>query len=197
MISTSLRSEVPSFKVCICGQQGVGKTAMLNRRTSGVFNSDYRPTIAAAFASVNETVNDRTVVLNVWDTAGQEKYQNMMPLYFRNVACVILVLDVSAPHSWEFVKRWLDAELQAINPRPFVVVAANKTDLQAVIDMQAVDEWAKGLGFPVFLTSAFNGTQIKELFQEIADRLVLTHPVRLKPNTQQLQGNRAQGSSCC
>jgi small GTP-binding protein len=197
MISTSRRSELPAFKVCICGQQGVGKTAILNRRTSGVFNSDYRPTIAAAFASVNETVNGRPIVLNVWDTAGQEKYQNMMPLYFRNVACVVLVLDASAPPSWEFVKRYIDTELQGINPRPLVVVAANKTDVQAAIDGEALEEWAKGLGFPIFFTSAYNGTQIKELFQGIAERLVGAQSERSKPDGQQLQGSREQDGPCC
>jgi signal recognition particle receptor subunit beta len=121
----------------------------------------------------------------------------MMPLYFRNVACVILVLDVSAPHSWEFVKRWIDTELQGINPRPLVFVAANKTDLQALIDMAAVRDWALGLHFPIFLTSAYSGTEISELFHAIAESLALTHTIRLKPNTQQLQGNRGAEGSCC
>jgi small GTP-binding protein len=129
MITNALRAESPGFKVCICGQQGVGKTALLNRRTSGVVNADDRPTIAAAFATLMEKVSDATISLSVWDTAGQGKYQHMMPLYFRNVACVILVLDVAAPPSRDFVKRWIDTELPGICPRRVLSLCLNKIDL--------------------------------------------------------------------
>jgi small GTP-binding protein len=196
MISNSLRNESPGFKVCICGQQGVGKTAMLNRRTSGVFNADYRPTIAAAFATVMEKVNDKTISLSVWDTAGQEKYQNMMPLYFRNVACVILVLDVTAPPSWDFVKRWAGTELPGIRPRPILFLCLNKTDLKPTIDIEAIEEWAQQRDIPLFRTSASTGDNIAELFREVAATLATRKRSKSESMSEQLEGD-AQPHKCC
>jgi small GTP-binding protein len=195
MRSGSLGTESLAFKVCICGQQGVGKTALVNRRTSGAFHADYRPTIAGAFAAVTETYDDKTVVLNVWDTAGQEKYQNMMPLYFRNSACVVVVLDISNAISWDFVKRWIATELPAINPRPIVIVCANKTDLPAAQDMTEIDDWAKELGYPVFHTSALTGADVAVLVHEMA-RLLVTGRMRTSPTTERIEGG-GSGSKCC
>ena len=87
-------NEPESFKVCIIGESGAGKTSLLNRYITGMFTDDYKPTISASFMAAHEIVGDHTITLNIWDTAGQEKFQSMMPLYMRNVDCVLLVFDV-------------------------------------------------------------------------------------------------------
>lgn len=168
MLFNSPQSDAAAFKVCICGQQGVGKTALLNRRITGAFTDDYRPTIAAAFATVTETVHNKPVILNVWDTAGQEKYQSMMPLYFRNVSCMLLVMDVSDPKSWEFIRRWTETELVTIVPKPIVVICLNKSDLESVVDIPAIAEWASRANYPIYHTSAYSGVNVNEVFRKIA-----------------------------
>jgi small GTP-binding protein len=197
-LAQSLRAETPSFKVCICGSNGVGKTALLHRRITRCFLTDYRPTIAAAFATVMESVATTKVLLNVWDTAGQEKYQSMMPLYYRSVACVLLVVDVTSPPSWEFAKRWVDCDLAAITPRPFVLIAANKSDLEADPGFQSgVIEWARQMQFPTFTTSATTGTAVDELFLEIARVLLERRNERPRPVNEVLTQMNEEESSCC
>jgi small GTP-binding protein len=196
MISESLRAKSPGYKVCICGQQGVGKTALLNRRTSGVFNSDYRPTIAAAFATVQEEVNSKPISLNVWDTAGQEKYQSMMPLYFRSVSCVILVLDVTSPPSWAFVKRWVDTDLTSIRPTPLLFLCLNKKDLPPVVEIPKIETWAGDLGIRVFHTSASTGDNITDLFHAVASDLANGRLSKAEIERQTLEAGNADGKCC-
>jgi hypothetical protein len=66
-------SDAPTFNVCICGRQSVGKTAVLHWRPTSSFLREDRPTVASAFATVMESATNPTVLLNVWDSAGQEK----------------------------------------------------------------------------------------------------------------------------
>jgi small GTP-binding protein len=169
---------------------------MLNRRTSGVFNTDYRPTIAAAFATVSENIDGEIVSLNVWDTAGQEKYQNMMPLYFRQVACVILVLDITSPASVDFVKHWVDTELPGIQPKPLLFLCTNKTDLDPAINVAEFEKWAEELQFPLYRTSANTGANIGELFHAIAAALAERKVNRREVDGQQIEGE-GNGSKCC
>jgi small GTP-binding protein len=197
-LGQSLRTETPSFKVCICGAIGVGKTALLHRRIARCFLTDYRPTIAAAFATVMESVAANKVHLNVWDTAGQEKYQSMMPLYYRSVACVLLVLDVTSRPSWEFAKHWVECDFLGITPRPCVVIAANKSDLDPDPRFESdVVEWAREMEFPMFITSATTGTAVDEVFLEIARELVERRATRPKPMSESLTPVSEEESNCC
>jgi small GTP-binding protein len=197
-LAQSLRTETPSFKVCICGSNGVGKTALLHRHITRCFLTDYRPTIAAAFATVMEPVAATKVLLNVWDTAGQEKYQSMMPLYYRSVACVLLVVDVTSPASWEFARRWAECDLLAITPRPFVLLAANKADLAPDPAFQAgVADWARQMQFPTFATSATTGAAVDELFLEIARVLLERRSERPRPVSEALTHVGDEEPRCC
>lgn len=195
MLNTG-QNDASGFKVCICGQQGVGKTALLNRRITGEFVEDYRPTIAASFATVTETVHNKPVVLNVWDTAGQEKYQSMMPLYFRNVACVVLVLDVSSPSSWDFIKKWIDTELVGIIPRPLIVVCMNKSDLPSA-DLDPIAQWASEGCYPIYHTSARTGTNVNALFKKIATILVDDFYDKQMPTQFVLSSATEKRRQCC
>jgi small GTP-binding protein len=184
--------------VCICGAIDVGKTALLHRRLVRCFLADHRPTVAAAFATVMESVAMSKVHLNVWDTAGQERYQSMMPLYYRSVGCVLLVLDVTSPPSWEFAKHWAECDLLGITPRPFVVIAANKSDLDPDPACESnVAEWAQQMEFPMFITSATTGTAVDEVFQAIARELLERRSVRPKPVSEAIVSVSAEESNCC
>jgi small GTP-binding protein len=196
MLSPVHRVEGRTFKVCICGQQSVGKTAILHRRLSGSFSQDYLPTIASGFGTVVETVGDQPVTLNIWDTAGQEKYQSMMPLYLRNCECVILVLDFTAPASWDFVKTWLDADLLSIQPRPLVFICVNKADLDPAIDLDDLTDWASDLDYRIYQTSAFSGAGITQLFGDVATGLMNKKSERPVGKTEAID-DEAGARGCC
>jgi small GTP-binding protein len=190
--------DTPSFKLCICGHHGVGKTALLHRRITSNFLAAYRPTIAASFATVIESVDNTKVILNIWDTAGQETYQSMMPLYFRAVKCVLLVVDVTNSASWDFTKRWVDHDLIGIAPRPLVFLATNKSDLEPDPRFQTeISNWAKGMAFPTFATSAVEGTGIDELFLAMAKALLATKLLRPTPMNEVLSIGPQDQSNCC
>jgi small GTP-binding protein len=197
-MSNGLRQDSLSFKVCICGHPGVGKTAVLHRRITASFLTDYRPTVAAAFATVMESIDSSKVLLNIWDTAGQEKYQSMMPLYFRGVSLILLVVDVTSPPSWEFAKRWVDSELAGITPRPIVFVVANKADLgQDSRFASEVIEWTQRMRFQRYSTSAVTGSGVSELFMDVARALLEKRMDRRAPANDMFVRPTEDQDSCC
>ena len=171
-----ISDEPQSFKVCIVGQSGAGKTSILNRYITGSFMTDYKPTISASFMASHEIIGDHTVTLNIWDTAGQEKFQSMMPLYLRNVDCVVLIFDILNPSSWDYVHKWILEQYDEIRPQPIVAVCANKCDCEGTFDIQVIEnELKSGIGEVkttlFFRTSALTGTNITTVFNSIANTL--------------------------
>ncbi|EAX93644.1 small GTP-binding protein, putative [Trichomonas vaginalis G3] len=184
-----------NFKVCIIGEEGVGKTAILNRYITGAFVSNYKPTIAAAFMSAHEIVGDHTVTLNIWDTAGQEKYQSMMPLYLRNVDCVILVCDVIKPTSAQYVERWIEQEFPSIRPAPILLVCINKSDCQQSYNTQNLEESMKEKGIKVFFTSSLNGNNIAAVFNTVGTALD-EESARRRPEVRKIR-TKNESEGCC
>jgi small GTP-binding protein len=197
MISGTHSADPNTYKLCICGQQGVGKTAILHRRLSGAFMSDYMATIAAGFGTVLETIGDHNITLNIWDTAGQEKYQSMMPLYLRNCDGVVLVIDITSTSSWDFVKNWIEIDLEGLRPKPLVLICVNKADLPPVLDVDEVTEWASELGYRVYQTSALSGAGILQLFLDVASALVNRRSDRPVGRSEPIPEKSESSSGCC
>jgi len=202
MLPAAMRSsrdneEFPSFKVCICGEESVGKTALLNRYVTGSFHPGYRPTIAASFISSQEIVDYHVVILNIWDTAGQEKYQSMMPLYLRNADVVILVLDVTKLSSFRYVCKWYEVEYPNLHPHPTVYICANKSDLDPAFDTSQIGEWAQSNQLSLFHTSALSGVNVPALFKKIAQDMNSERLIKNKKKTSLSNPKENESRSCC
>jgi 50S ribosomal subunit-associated GTPase HflX len=122
-----------------------------------------------------------------------------MPLFFRGVACLLLVIDASSTSSWDFAKRMAETELVALDPKPIIFVALNKIDLGDMIEEQTIREWAQAAGFGFYRTSALTGDGVNDVFRAIADALVEAavpdkHKAKVKLQEVQLIGNSPK---CC
>ncbi|MHA2361040.1 MAG: Rab family GTPase, partial [Candidatus Thorarchaeota archaeon] len=88
------------FKVVVLGEGAVGKTAIVTRFSHGFFRTDYKTTIGSQFAVKNIDVDSqdrerRTVKLQIWDVAGQSRFQILRPMYYRGSSGGVLVFDVT------------------------------------------------------------------------------------------------------
>ena len=70
-------------KICILGDSGVGKSSLVQRFVHNTFTVGNESTIGASYLSKTIVVGDRTIKFNIWDTAGQEKYRALAPMYYR------------------------------------------------------------------------------------------------------------------
>jgi small GTP-binding protein len=88
------------YKIALIGPEASGKTALMMRALKDTFTTDHSPTIGVDFYIFNsdgtEHSGDQEAdKLQVWDTAGQDKYRSIVSLYYRGASAVILVTDLS------------------------------------------------------------------------------------------------------
>jgi small GTP-binding protein len=118
----------PTFKVVFLGESGCGKTSIICRFIDTTFSSTLVPTVGCAARTVAYTYQDRELSLLLWDTAGQELYRSLTPIYYRNSAAAVIVFDITARGTFDQVQGWI-TELQSIVRDVVMVICGNKTDL--------------------------------------------------------------------
>ncbi|XP_059148842.1 ras-related protein Rab-22A-like [Physella acuta] len=160
-------------KVCLLGESGVGKSSIVMRFVADKFKNALESTIGASFMTKTIFLDDNTYKFQIWDTAGQEKYRALAPMYYRGSAAAIIVYDVTRETSFHAVKGWVH-ELQRHGPSKIVIaIAGNKCDLEDLREVREKDaqEYAKEIGAIFCETSAMTAVNIAELFDAIAKLL--------------------------
>ncbi len=166
------------FKVVVLGEGAVGKTAIVTRFSHGFFRTDYKTTIGSQFAVKNIEIpsihgNPLTVKLQIWDVAGQSRFQILRPMYYRGSSGGLLVYDVSRRRTFIVLEEWLDELRTAIGKEIPLVLVANKTDLpDRVVAPSEGREFADAHGMPYVESSAKTGEGILDVFEQLGTTLV-------------------------
>lgn len=159
-------------KVVFVGDTGVGKTSIIYAQ-SRMSIDGLQATVAASSTPIRVTCRGKEAVLNVWDTAGQDDYRLLVPLYAQYSQVAVVVYDVTRKETFDNVEGWLKY-LDEAAPVPKVFLVGNKTDLAIGPDMDPVpDEEVERLvqekGLSHYRTSAVTGQNIDFLFHGIAE----------------------------
>eukprot|EP01089_Gocevia_fonbrunei_P013153 TRINITY_DN328_c0_g2_i1.p2 TRINITY_DN328_c0_g2~~TRINITY_DN328_c0_g2_i1.p2 ORF type:complete len:104 (-),score=13.90 TRINITY_DN328_c0_g2_i1:403-714(-) len=91
------------FKILIIGDSGVGKSALLLRFADDSYTESYISTIGVDFKIRTVKVDDKTVKLQIWDTAGQEKFRTIISSYYRGAHGIIVAFDTTDEVSFNHV----------------------------------------------------------------------------------------------
>lgn len=169
MIERPFDQELPK-KVILLGNSGVGKTSLFNRWTNNTFDAGAHPTIGASNTFKAVDLDQRVVKITLWDTAGQEQFRAITPLYIRGAKCAVLVTEPTV-ESFESLHGWMSMLRETISEQIGVLLAVNKSDLKDPWDdeeLTALIETHKQSFGGVFAVSAKNGTNVDLLFQEAA-----------------------------
>lgn len=150
-----------SFKIVLLGESSVGKTSILYRFTNDDFIESQIPTIGMAFSKKVVERNNMRISLEIWDTAGQEKYRKIAPIYYRNAQGVIIVIDLTRGDGIDEAKKWLDEVEEYLNQDSVKFLVGNKSDLIDDIRIEKeAEEFAKQRGMSYLSVSAKNGVNI-------------------------------------
>lgn len=184
------------FKICTIGSHSVGKTAIIHRYANGIFSASPLPTIETVITPRSVMVDGKSIKLNVWDTAGQERFKSTVPIYLRDVHCIILVFDLTVAETWEQTKDWIETQLGNFEIKPLIVICANKSDLDPVVSEDEISAYAKQNDFQYFLTSAATGKGIKDLFMYISRTLMVKFPQEIGESQSTLVDTSNQKGKC-
>jgi small GTP-binding protein len=175
-------------KLVLLGEMNSGKTSLVYRLVKNSFHERMEPTIGAAFVVKNLLVDGVQIKLEIWDTAGQDRYRSLAPMYYRGAAAAILVYDITRRSSFEAMRKWVQ-ELQkqsCSSPNLILALAGNKCDLPSSREIEQSDlekyvaELRKetkqnGKDDDTFIAlecSAKSGQNVNELFTEICRKLI-------------------------
>jgi small GTP-binding protein len=164
--SDPLAKQRISFKVVLLGDSGVGKTSLITRWTTGAFSKGTSPTVGANHQRKRLTIEGREVDLFLWDTAGQEQFQALTPLYARCAAVAILTTSIVETASFTNIDRWIDLLQSAADELPPIVLAVNKIDLRDGAQKSRDEiqrEYQKRFA-GIFFVSAFTDEEVENMF---------------------------------
>jgi len=168
-------SKVPGCKVVLLGDSGVGKTCIISRYISGTFDENSATTNGASYCSknVNYEKLGKNLLLDIWDTAGQEKYKALTKFFYKDAAVCILVYDITRKETFDNLKNFWYSQLKENSGSNVVLgVAGNKCDLYESEEVKESEarQFAEEIGAIFELTSAQNNTGINELFFEVGNK---------------------------
>jgi small GTP-binding protein len=131
-------------KVVLTGPAGVGKTTLC-RCLCGEFSGPCFPTVSAASFEISRPGPDgRPIDVVVWDTAGQEIYLSLLPLYFRGASLILLVYSVADEQSFRALDRWLGQARGTSTAG--VVLIGNKSDQEQKVPTADAQRYAGEIG---------------------------------------------------
>jgi small GTP-binding protein len=159
-------SSVRQAKVVFVGDTQVGKTAIINRFMENT--QPALPTVGANSISCQVALPDGTVHLQVWDTAGQEVYKCLLPIYARGAKVAVVVFDLTNPDTLSNISEWMTFIKEFVDPSN-VIIVGNKSDLPTTVSNHAISSLKAEYNKRYFQTSALTGDGIEYLFLGIAE----------------------------
>ena len=148
------------IKVIILGSIGVGKTCLITRYNTGKFIENLPSTQGANYVQIKKIINNKEYIFNLWDTAGQEKYNSLTKTFAKGAKIVILVYSIIDKDSFKSLNKWLDLVIQANGKNGYSIgVAGNKSDLYKEKD---VIPDSKGKEYAKKINALFKATSAKE-----------------------------------
>jgi len=159
------------FKYILVGDTGVGKSCLLYQFSGKRFEENTLTTVGVDFHPCMVKVNGKRVKLQIWDTAGQEKFRTITRSYYRGVAGVILAYDITRRSSFEALRSWVDdIREQTANPNVAIMLVGCKNDLESKREV-SIDEgraFADSHGLLFMETSAKTAMNVETAFEEVA-----------------------------
>ena len=163
-------------KVVLIGEMGVGKTCIIEQFISNDFNQDQDSNITAQFCKKDfEFPGGEKITLDIWDTAGQEKFRALTRIFYKNAKAVIIVYSITNKQTFDEAKNyWYDQVKQHCDSGVIIAIAANKCDLyeQRQVEDEEGEKFAKNVGAFFASTSAKNDSGITNLFENIAMKML-------------------------
>jgi small GTP-binding protein len=162
-----------NFKFILIGASGVGKTSLLKRLIDDQFAQETPSTIGVEYVATVVEVDGQPVKLQIWDTAGQEKFRSIAKSYFRHSVGVILVFDIASRRTFDELGPWLSDVHQLCDQNAAVTLIGNKLDLagQRAVTTADAQVFASNHQLTYIETSARGGDNVVEAFHR-ATRLV-------------------------
>lgn len=163
------------FRLILIGQSTVGKSSLLRQFKEGEYFPDISLTVGVDFHAKMIRVNGHPIKMQLWDTAGQDRFRAIVKAYYRNAVGGLLVFDITNRDSFRSLEEWYDEVMKIADPhKPVFVLVGNKTDQdkQRQVTREEGEWFARNHGMDYTETSAKSGKNVEEAFHTLAENIL-------------------------
>lgn len=163
------------FNVMTLGNSTVGKTSFILMLVEGTFTDIHLATYGIDYKSKTLTLpNKKSYKVNIYDTAGQERYQSISLNTIKNADGIILMYDITNKSSFDSISNWMKGIKEIKGDNFPIVLIGNKCDLEStrVISKEKGEELANLYKISFFETSNKNKVNIEQSFSEIVNIII-------------------------
>ncbi|KYK26285.1 MAG: hypothetical protein AYK23_03180 [Candidatus Proteinoplasmatales archaeon SG8-5] len=165
-------------KVCLLGDNAVGKTSLVRKYVYDTFDDKYIATIGTKTVKKELEVDyfgkQLNLTLMIWDIIGQKEYRRMQAMSFEGTSGALMVSDMTRPETLESLRDYWVPEFQKVAGNVPIVFLANKADLvdEATFDPADMSQLAEKTESTYLPTSAKTGENVENAFIEMGKAIV-------------------------
>ena len=164
------------FKIIIIGNSNVGKTSLIHRFIDNKYNEKHLATLGCNFHMKTISINEKIIKIQIWDTAGMEKYQSITKSYYRGAQACLIVFDITNRESFDSIGNWIENFNNFSNPNieKIIILIGNKCDLgiDRKINFEEAENFSRVNNLFYYETSAKEDININEVFHFLGNELL-------------------------
>ena len=187
------------YKILLLGDSSVGKTCFLMRYTDNTYQEIHMSTIGIdnKFKDV-ELEDGKKVKIQIWDTAGQDRFRSITRNYYKGANGIVLIFDVTNKKSYENVKNWVKQIKEEVSSRVTIILVANKIDdvNHRIVTKEEGEKIANECGLMFFECSAKTGENIEHAFNELVKKTVENYS-KVGQGGEKIKKKKNSKKGCC
>ena len=193
-----VEEELPLYKILLLGDSTVGKTCFLLRFTDDTFVDLHMTTIGLDYRLKTMILDNHKIVkVQLWDTAGQDKYRAITRNYYKGAKGIILIYDITNIKTFQNIKKWINEIKEEISDTITIVLIGNKIDneKERKISEEQGQKLANDYNVTFFEASAKTGEGVDKSVFYLVQKMVETDPEVNKRGKKLKIKNKKK--SCC
>ena len=188
------------YKILLLGDSEVGKSCFLMRYADNVFVDNYITTIGLDYKLKYIQLDSGQVIkVQLWDTAGQDRYRTIAKNYYKGSHGILLLYDVTKTSSFENIREWIKDIREEVYEKTIIFLIGNKIDIkdQIKIKTEEAQKLAEEFNIPFFEASAKSGENVDEIFKALYKKISEVYVDIQQEGGTKLSKKNKKSKKCC
>ena len=188
------------YKILLLGDSEVGKSCFLMRYSDNIFVENYITTIGLDYKlKYVQLDSGETIKVQLWDTAGQDRYRTIAKNYYKGSHGILLLYDITKENSFENIREWVQNIREEVYEKAIIFLIGNKIDKknERKITTEQGQKLADEYNLPFFEASAKSGENVEEIFKNLYKKISEVYVDMQKEKGGKLNPNSKKRIKCC
>lgn len=174
---SGMKAKKVKSKICLIGEKAVGKTSLIRRYVTNMFDDRYITTVGTKVSKKELLVRkpehglDVQIDMTIWDIMGEKGFRELLKdAYFYGANGILGVADITREKTLDDLDDWIDSTMKVAGKVP-LLIAINKTDLEEAVQVgdKEVLQLAKAFNCPFVYTSAKTSDNVEDAFYQLGE----------------------------